>query len=162
MAPGKTSLEEMIASTERGLYITRFWYTRLVHPSDCIITGMTRDGVFMIENGEIVYPVKNLRFTQSYLEALNNVELIGRETLLLKSEFGSHAKRVPALKLSSFKFAIRIIRWMILNIGPAKIIDAADMIKIRTHRNQPAHGLVNGAGGHVVGINGRIHGNQRL
>lgn len=104
MAPGKASLEEMIASTARGLYITRFWYTRLVHPSDCIITGMTRDGVFMIENGEIAYPVKNLRFTQSYLEALNNVELIGRETLLLKSEFGSHAKRVPALKLSSFKF----------------------------------------------------------
>ena len=104
MSPGEASLEEMIASTERGLYITRFWYTRLVHPSDCIITGMTRDGVFMIENGEIAYPVKNLRFTQSYLDALNNVELIGSETLLLKSEFGSHATRVPALKLSSFNF----------------------------------------------------------
>lgn len=104
MSPGEASLEEMIASTKRGLYITRFWYTRLVHPSDCIVTGMTRDGVFMIENGEVAYPVKNLRFTQSYLEALNKVEMIGQETRLLKSEYGSHAKCVPALKLSGFNF----------------------------------------------------------
>jgi predicted Zn-dependent protease len=104
MAPGETSLDEMIRSTQKGLYITRFWYTRLVHPRDCVVTGMTRDGVFMVENGEIAYPVKNLRFTQSYLDALANVELIGHETRLLKSEYGSHAKRVPALKLSSFNF----------------------------------------------------------
>jgi predicted Zn-dependent protease len=104
MSPGEASLDEMIDTTERGLYITRFWYTRLVHPRDCIVTGMTRDGVYMIENGEIAYPVKNLRFTQSYLEALDHVDTIGRETLLLKSEYGSHAKLVPALKLSRFKF----------------------------------------------------------
>jgi len=104
MAPGEHSLEAMIQSTQKGLYITRFWYTRLVHPRDCIVTGMTRDGVFMVENGEIAYPVKNLRFTQSYMDALANVEMIGRETSLLKSELGSHAKRVPALKLSGFNF----------------------------------------------------------
>ena len=104
MSPGEASLEGMIASTERGLYITRFWYTRLVHPSDCIVTGMTRDGVFMIEKGELAYPVKNLRFTQSYVEALNKVEMIGNETRLLKSEYGSHAKCVPALKLNGFNF----------------------------------------------------------
>jgi predicted Zn-dependent protease len=104
MAPGETSLDEMIRSTQKGLYITRFWYTRLVHPRDCIVTGMTRDGVFMVENGEIAHPVKNLRFTQSYVDALANVELIGHETRLLKSEYGSHAKCVPALKLSSFNF----------------------------------------------------------
>ena len=104
MDPGYTVLEDMINSTEKGLYITRFWYTRLVHPRDCIVTGMTRDGVFMVENGEIVYPVKNLRFTQSYVEALANVEAIGRETRLLKSELGSHAKCVPALKLNGFNF----------------------------------------------------------
>ena len=104
MTPGETSLEDMIHSTQRGLYITRFWYTRLVHPRDCVVTGMTRDGVFMVENGEITYPVKNLRFTQSYVQALANVETIGKETILLKSEYGSHAKRVPALKLSSFNF----------------------------------------------------------
>ena len=104
MAPGDTSLEEMIRSTKKGLYITRFWYTRLVHPRDCIVTGMTRDGVFMVENGEIAYPVKNLRFTQSYLAALANVEAVGRETRLLKSEYGSFAKCVPAIKLRAFNF----------------------------------------------------------
>ena len=104
MAPGDSSLDDMIQSTKRGLYITRFWYTRLVHPRDCIVTGMTRDGVFMVENGEIAYPVKNLRFTQSYVGALAGVETIGRDTRLLKSEYGSHAKCVPAIKLNSFNF----------------------------------------------------------
>lgn len=104
MTPGETSLEEMIASTTKGLYITRFWYTRLVHPRDCIVTGMTRDGVFMVENGEIAYPVKNLRFTQSYVDALANVEAVGRDTRLLKSDYGSFGKHVPALKLHEFNF----------------------------------------------------------
>ena len=104
MQPGDASLEEMISSTRKGLYITRFWYTRLVHPRDCTVTGMTRDGVFMVEGGEIAYPVKNLRFTQSYVDALANVESIGKDTRLLKSEYGSHAKHVPALKLSGFNF----------------------------------------------------------
>jgi len=104
MAPGIATLEEMIRSTRKGLHITRFWYTRLVHPRDCVITGMTRDGVFLIENGELAYPVKNLRFTQSYVEALNHVEMVGKETRLLASEFGGMAVRVPALKLSAFNF----------------------------------------------------------
>jgi predicted Zn-dependent protease len=104
MAPGEASLEDMIRSTKKGLYITRFWYTRLVHPRDCIVTGMTRDGVFMVENGEIAYPVKNLRFTQSYVGALANVETIGSDTRLLKSEYGNYAKCVPALKLNGFNF----------------------------------------------------------
>ena len=75
-----------------------------MHPRDCIVTGMTRDGVFMVENGEIAYPVKNLRFTQSYVQALANAETIGGEARLLKSEYGSHAKCVPAIKLGSFNF----------------------------------------------------------
>jgi predicted Zn-dependent protease len=104
MSPGKTSTEAMISSTERGLYISRFWYTRLVHPRDCVITGMTRDGVFFIENGELAYPVKDLRFTQSYVEALAKVETVGKETRLLMSEFGGQATRVPALKISKFNF----------------------------------------------------------
>jgi PmbA protein len=104
LSSGKSSLEEMIASTPRGLYITRFWYTRLVHPRDCVVTGMTRDGVFWIENGEIAYPVKNLRFTQSYVQALAEVEAVGRETRLLKTEYGSRAIRVPALKIGGFNF----------------------------------------------------------
>ena len=104
MATGSTSTEEMIRSTERGLFIGRFWYTRLVHPRDCVITGMTRDGVFLIKDGELVHPVKNLRFTQSYVEALANVETVGSETRLLISEFGGMATRVPALKTNGFRF----------------------------------------------------------
>ncbi len=96
MAPGSGSLEAMIAATERGLYITRFWYTRPVHPRDCVITGMTRDGVYMVLNGEIAYPVKNLRFTQSYVEALANVEAIGNTSYLLVGEMGAIAMRVPS------------------------------------------------------------------
>ena len=104
MAPGEASLEEMIASTDRGLYVTRFWYTRLVHPRDCIVTGMTRDGVFLIENGQVTQPVKNLRFTQSYVQALANVEMVGGETRLLSSEYIGMATLVPALKISKFSF----------------------------------------------------------
>jgi predicted Zn-dependent protease len=107
MAPGEASLEEMIRSTEHGLYITRFWYTRLVHPRDCVITGMTRDGVFVIEKGEVAYPVKNLRFTQSYVNALADVEAVGRETRLLMEDPGGLVTRVPALKISRFRFTGR-------------------------------------------------------
>lgn len=104
MAPGTTGVEEMIRSTERGLYITRFWYTRLVHPRDCVVTGMTRDGVFMIEKGELTQPVKNLRFTQSYVQALAQVESISKETRLLFSQYGNMVMRVPAVKIRGFNF----------------------------------------------------------
>ena len=103
MAPGDSTIEKMIASTERGIYITRFWYTRLVHPSDCVVTGMTRDGAYLIENGKIAYPVKNLRFTQSYVDALSGVEALGKNTHLLAA-MGRTPTRVPALKLKSFNF----------------------------------------------------------
>jgi predicted Zn-dependent protease len=102
--PGDATLDEMIAGTQRGLYVTRFHYTRPVDPKRVIITGMTRDGTFVIENGEIAYPVKNLRFTQSYLEALNNVEAIGRRPQLLTSMFGIGCVSVPALKVGKFRF----------------------------------------------------------
>jgi predicted Zn-dependent protease len=104
MAPGSSNIEEMIRSTRQGLYISRFWYTRLVHPRDCVITGMTRDGLFMVKDGELAYPVKNLRFTQSYVEALANVDRVGRNTRLLTSEFGGYAVRVPALRINEFRF----------------------------------------------------------
>jgi predicted Zn-dependent protease len=103
-APGDASVEEMIANTERGLYVTRFHYTRPVEPAQVIVTGMTRDGTFLIKDGELAYPVKNLRFTQSYLEALNRVEMIGSEPRLLIGLAGIARDRVPALKLGSFAF----------------------------------------------------------
>lgn len=104
VASGEHTVDEMIRSTPRGLYITRFWYTRLVHPRDCVVTGMTRDGVIMIEKGELAYPVKNLRFTQSYVGALANVEDVGRQRHLLVSDWGGFAVNVPALKIASFNF----------------------------------------------------------
>jgi predicted Zn-dependent protease len=67
------------------------------------MTGMTRDGTFLIENGEIARPVKDLRFTQSYVDALANVEAVGGESKLVLNEVG-FATRVPALKLGSFNF----------------------------------------------------------
>jgi predicted Zn-dependent protease len=101
---GDATVEEMIKNTERGLYVTRFHYTRPVEPTQVVITGMTRDGTFWIENGEIAYPVKNLRFTQSYLEALNAVERIGSQPRLLPGFGGLARDSVPALHLSAFRF----------------------------------------------------------
>jgi predicted Zn-dependent protease len=103
MGAGESSLEEMVRSTERGLYIATFWYTRPMRPRDGVTTGMTRDGVFMIENGEISFPVKNLRFTQSYVQALADVEMVSRERRLIIGEpFGTTL--VPAVKIRSFNF----------------------------------------------------------
>jgi predicted Zn-dependent protease len=103
MRPGTATLDEMIRSTKLGLYITRFWYTRTVHPRDAVVTGMTRDGTFVIRNGEIAHPVKSMRFTQSYVDALKDTEAIGAVTRLLRSGFGGAAS-VPAVKLGRFRF----------------------------------------------------------
>jgi predicted Zn-dependent protease len=100
---GDATKAEMIQSTKRGILVSRFWYTRAVHPLTVVMTGMTRDGTFLIEDGRIVGPVANLRFTQSYLDAMNNVEAIGRESRLLPMEMGSGC-RVPALKIRAWNF----------------------------------------------------------
>jgi len=106
LAPGDATLEDMIASTERGLLVTRFHYSNVVHPVESTLTGMTRDGTFLIEGGEVKQPVKNLRFTQSILEALANTTMVGRDTELA-SEFFFSASRVPALKVEGFNFTGR-------------------------------------------------------
>jgi predicted Zn-dependent protease len=103
LKPGGATLEDMIKSTKLGLYITRFWYTRTVHPRDAVVTGMTRDGTFVIREGEIAHPIKSMRFTQSYVEALKNTETIGGSLRTLRSGFGG-ATRVPAVKLGQFRF----------------------------------------------------------
>jgi len=104
LATGDDTLEEMIRSTQRGLLVTRFHYSNIVHPIETTITGMTRDGTWLIDNGEVSHPVKNFRFTQSILEALSNVQMVGRESVLA-SEFFFAASRVPALKVGSFNFS---------------------------------------------------------
>jgi predicted Zn-dependent protease len=104
MKEGEDATDELIRSTNKGLYITRFWYTRLVHPRDCVITGMTRDGVTMIKDGELTFPVKDLRFTQSYVDALANVHAVGSETRTLLEFENLMATRAPALKIDKFRF----------------------------------------------------------
>lgn len=104
MAPGDASLEQMISGLDKGLLVTRFHYTVPVHPARVVITGMTRDGTFWVEGGEIAYPVKNLRFTESYLDCLNEVEAVEDTTHLLPSGFELGAVRAAALKLPRFRF----------------------------------------------------------
>lgn len=104
MGTGNATVDEMVAATERGVLVTRFHYSNVVNPMESSITGMTRDGTFLIEGGEIVGPVRNFRFTQSILEALSNVSMIGREAELA-SEFFFSASRVPALKIEAFNFS---------------------------------------------------------
>ncbi len=105
---GDQTRDDLIKGVKRGLLVTRFHYTRWVHQLRTIVTGMTRDGTFAIIDGEIAHPVKNLRFTQSYHEALDGVRVIGRDlSLLLPGEqFGlqTSSARVPALRLAAFTF----------------------------------------------------------
>jgi predicted Zn-dependent protease len=101
-APGASSRDELIGGLERGLLVTRFHYTNPVHPKLAIITGMTRDGLFLVEGGRVTRPVRDLRFTQSYLDALAGVEAVGRERRLLRGFLGSAV--VPALRIGSFSF----------------------------------------------------------
>ena len=103
MRPGDQSTDELITSVNFGLYVTRFYYTRLAHNRGCVMTGMTRDGTFLIENGEITSPVKNLRFTQSYVEALAGCQALSNTASLNLNEAGV-AMHVPAALLGSWRF----------------------------------------------------------
>jgi len=103
METGDASVEEMIAATQRGLLVTRFHYSNIVNLVESSITGMTRDGTFLIEDGHIVGPVRNVRFTQSIIDALSAVSMVG-DTAELASEFFFSASRVPALKIDAFRF----------------------------------------------------------
>jgi predicted Zn-dependent protease len=104
MLPGATPQEELVAGMERGLLVTRFHYTNLVNLMDTTITGMTRDGTFWVEDGRVVGAVRNLRFTQSILEALSAVRAIGADTELA-AEDGYGAARAPALAIDRFAFS---------------------------------------------------------
>lgn len=106
MSEGDATVEDMVGATDRGLLVTRFHYSNVVNPIESSITGMTRDGTFLIEHGEIVGPVMNLRFTQSILDALASVSLVGRQAELA-SEFFFSASRVPALRIDAFHFSGR-------------------------------------------------------
>jgi len=100
---GDTSLEQMIASTDRGLLVTRLWYIREVDPYEKIMTGMTRDGLFLVENGRLTSAVRNFRFNQSLIEMLRNVELLGPAVRATGEE--SFEMVVPAMKIRNFHFS---------------------------------------------------------
>ncbi len=103
MKPGGTAKADLMRDIKRGIWVTRFWYVRVVEPKQSVITGMTREGTFLIENGQITRPVKDLRFTQSILEALSGTLAISRSTKLQVSEYLG-ASRVPAVRLKAFNF----------------------------------------------------------
>jgi PmbA protein len=104
MLPGGTPQAKLVAGMERGLLVTRFHYTNLVNLMETTITGMTRDGTFWVEDGRVRGAVRNLRFTQSILEALSAVRAVGAETELA-SEDGYGAARAPALAIDRFNFS---------------------------------------------------------
>lgn len=103
-------VEDMIKSTDKGILISRFWYIRSTDPRTASLTGLTRDGLWYIENGKIRHPVKNFRFNQSITQMLapGNVEMIGVSERVGSSEGGgSNASLLPALKLKIFNFTSR-------------------------------------------------------
>ncbi len=102
MSAGDTPRDELIGGLERGLLVTRFHYTNPVHPKLAIVTGMTRDGTFLVEGGRIVGPVRNLRFTQSYLAALAATSAVGRERRTLRGDLGGVL--VPAVRIDAWTF----------------------------------------------------------
>jgi predicted Zn-dependent protease len=110
MQEGDSSLEQMVRSVKKGVYVTRFHYTNVVEPMKGVITGMTRDGTFWIEDGEVRNPLKNLRFTESILKALSRVRAISRERKICTSG-PTYGRRfitgtvAPAVQIEGFNFS---------------------------------------------------------
>jgi predicted Zn-dependent protease len=100
------STEELCAGIERGIWVTRLWYVNVVEPTQSVLTGMTRDGTFLIENGRVTRAVKNMRFTQSIMEAFATCSAAtGRLKLTGGTDYGfTAAYNVPAMRLDSFNF----------------------------------------------------------
>jgi len=96
------TVEQMVASTERGILVTRLWYIREVDPYEKILTGMTRDGTFLVENGKVVCGIRNFRFNQSLIDMLSNVEQMSSPVRTSGEE--SFDMVVPAMKVRDFNF----------------------------------------------------------
>ncbi len=106
LEPGARPAHELVASVRRGLLVTDLWYTRILDPRTQVVTGLTRNGVWLVEDGRIVRPVRNLRFTQSYLDALAPGAVLGvssDRSLVIDRDDGP-AMLVPALHLASWNF----------------------------------------------------------
>jgi predicted Zn-dependent protease len=102
MDGGNASVDDLIASTKAGILVTRFWYIRDVDPKTMLLTGLTRDGTFWIENGKIAYPIKNFRFNESPVAMLKNTEMMSK---VERMSNGGGANLIPALKVKEFTFS---------------------------------------------------------
>ncbi|MCK9194948.1 MAG: TldD/PmbA family protein, partial [Nevskia sp.] len=103
MIGGDKSTMDLVKSTKKGVLVTRTWYIRMVDPQTVLLTGLTRDGTFYVENGEIKYPIKNFRFNESPIIMLNNIEEIGKPERVSSNE-SNYIMMIPPLKIRDFTF----------------------------------------------------------
>ena len=98
MEGGNASLVDMIKDTRRGVLVTRLWYIRQLDPQTLLYTGLTRDGTFYIEDGEIKHPIKNFRFNESPIVMLNNIEELGKPVRI-------NGSMIPPMRIRDFTFS---------------------------------------------------------
>jgi len=103
MVGGDKSTMDLVKSTKKGILVTRTWYIRMVDPQTVLLTGLTRDGTFYIEDGEIKYPIKNFRFNESPVIMLNNIEEIGKPVRVGDDE-SPFVMMIPSMKIRDFTF----------------------------------------------------------
>jgi len=103
MAGTDKSTAELIANTKKGVLVTRTWYIRMVDPQSVLLTGLTRDGTFYIENGKIKHPIKNFRFNESPVAMLNNIDELGRPEILAGDE-SQYQQLIPSMRVRDFNF----------------------------------------------------------
>lgn len=104
---GSLPPDELVRNVQRGLLVTDLWYTRVLDPRTIVVTGLTRNGVWLVENGRVVRPVTNLRFTQSYVDALAPGAVLGvgaDPTLVAAGTFDTGGYVVPSLHLAAWNF----------------------------------------------------------
>jgi PmbA protein len=104
MAAGEHGWDELVKELKTGILVTRFWYVRAVHPGKTLLTGMTRDGTYWVENGEIKHPIRNLRFTESILDTFAGVEAIGRRLRCHADERGFFCPVLAPIVSRAFTF----------------------------------------------------------
>jgi predicted Zn-dependent protease len=104
VSTGQHTVDEMVAATESGILVTRFWYNRVVDPRNPVITGMTRDGTFRIENGKVTGGVRNLRYNESVLDVLARAERIGRTAQPTVFDYTRNCVVAPAMQVRDFNF----------------------------------------------------------
>jgi predicted Zn-dependent protease len=104
MEGGTATMEEMIKSTKQGILVTKLWYIREVDPQTLLLTGLTRDGTFYIENGVIKHPIKNFRFNESPVIMLNNLETLGKSERVVSTE-SDRNYLIPPMKIREFTFS---------------------------------------------------------